>query len=671
MNPRLVVALVLLAILVLGTAMRGLLSGGEGGSSSPTLGPGGPGPIAESAETSNSELSTASGRGQDVQREEASITTPPIDIAGSFDPVAGPATGVLEGRITNEFGAGIEGVQLTLLEQLVPPHLALLAPQTNLPSSPPRSTQSDPQGNYRIERLKPGNQYALTAQHEDYATQRRHPVHITLASVANVDMQLNSGLRLSGTITDQSGNSLEGATLILIDQLEAHLPGNREPSEQLIAQTDAYGQYELLNVAPGTRNLTCRLEGYGTQTINNLIFDASKQDTEKNLRLGVGCCIQGVVLGPDRAPIEGVYLEAVSYQTAMSSKGIGLTDPEGHFSICDLNDGTYVLIARHEGYSEVRENRIECGDGNVMLEMFEQGSVSGTVLANRDGEPISTFRISVRQVSPNSNVYGRAFRSLEFPNTEDGRFTVRGLEAGTYVLQGMARNYAPTFSDSFTVTQGLETPDVVVRMTQGGTITGRIVDAQTREPVAGALIATYDNNYIENPFTTLLGGVIPRMTADVKTRSGEDGTFELPALNQEVYQLQISHPEFTRNVMLDQRVSDGGTLDLGTVLMRRGAVITGTVYDGAGQPLANSDVQMNAASQATGLPTQTYRGMTDARGRYEFRNVAEGSYRLTATRGGGQNGNPFEKIIDMKNSETTVTMIEGQETVQDLYLGNG
>ena len=142
MNPRLVVALVLLAILVLGTAMRGLLSGGEGGSSSPTLSPGGPGPIAESAETSNSELSTASGRGQDVQREEASITTPPIDIAGSFDPVAGPATGVLEGRITNEFGAGIEGVQLTLLEQLVPPHLALLAPQTNLPSSPPRSTQS-------------------------------------------------------------------------------------------------------------------------------------------------------------------------------------------------------------------------------------------------------------------------------------------------------------------------------------------------------------------------------------------------------------------------------------------------------------------------------------------------------------------------------------------------
>ena len=135
---------------------------------------------------------------------------------------------------------------------------------------------------------------------------------------------------------------------------------------------------------------------------------------------------------------------------------------------------------------------------------------------------------------------------------EDGND--EGAEAGTYVLQGMARNFAPTFSDSFTVTQGLETPDVVVRMTQGGTITGRVVDAQTREPVAGALIATFDNNYIENPFTTLLGGFIPRMTADVKTRSGEDGTFELPALNPEVYQLQVSHPEFTRNVMLDQRV---------------------------------------------------------------------------------------------------------------------
>lgn len=672
MNPRLVVALVILAILVLGTAVMSLLEGGNEGTSGPSLGLGGSAQeteIAQAPPHQSSQLDSV--EEPPTTAREAAPTQSNEDPMGSLAPVnAGPATGQLEGRVLNAEGVGLANAEIALVEQLVPPHLALLAPQTGRAPAPPRTTQTDERGYFTIAKLRPGNQYAVTARHAEYASKRIHPLQIRPEGVSNVDIQLDRGLRLFGTVTDQAGNPLDGAMLVLIDQLEAHLPGDRKPSEQLIAHTDTFGNYEIVNVAPGTRNLTCRLEGFGSQTINNLIFNSNQQETEKNLRLGLGHCIEGVVLGPDRAPVEGVYMEAVSYQTAMSSKGVTWTDADGQFSICDLNEGTYVLIARREGFSEVRENRIEAGDGNVMLEMYRQGAVSGQVLANATGELVDSFRISVRQVSANSQVYGRAFRSQEFQDP-DGRFTVHGLEAGTYVLQAMARGFAPTFSDSFVVAQGIETPDVVVRMTMGGRITGRVVDAMTREPVANASIATFDNNYVENPFTELLAGVIPRMTADVKARTDEDGVFELSGLNPEVYQLQVSHPEFTRNVLLDQRVADGQNLDLGTVLMRRGAVLTGTVYDSAGQPLANSDVQMNAASSATGVPTQMYRTMTDARGRYEFRNVAEGSYRVTATRGGGQTGNPFEKIIDMKNSETAVTVIEGQETVQDLYLGSG
>ena len=59
-----------------------------------------------------------------------------------------------------------------------------------------------------------------------------------------------------------------------------------------------------------------------------------------------------------------------------------------------------------------------------------------------------------------------------------------------------------------------------------GGLSGRIVDNRTGEPVAGAKVSTFDNGYVPNPFSEMLGGLVPRTTTDRKVRTDAEGRFE-------------------------------------------------------------------------------------------------------------------------------------------------
>ena len=61
---------------------------------------------------------------------------------------------------------------------------------------------------------------------------------------------------------------------------------------------------------------------------------------------------------------------------------------------------------------------------------------------------------------------------------------------------------------------------------------------------------------------------------------------------------------------------------------------------------------------------------TDAHGRYEFKNAAEGEYKISAARPASVlQDNPFSAIVDMRNSESNIALVDGQELRHDLFLG--
>src|SRR5579864_8401060 len=75
---------------------------------------------------------------------------------------------------------------------------------------------------------------------------------LVLASLAGVTFSQTSSTSLQGTVTDPSGSSVTGATVVL----------SNEAKLERTTTTDAQGGYRLLALPPGTYTLTVSAKGF-------------------------------------------------------------------------------------------------------------------------------------------------------------------------------------------------------------------------------------------------------------------------------------------------------------------------------------------------------------------------------------------------------------------------
>ncbi len=529
-----------------------------------------------------------------------------------------------------------------------------------------RSVNTDESGGFEILEVKPGDDYQLTAKHELYATTKLNMVVVRANEQTVEEIKMTAGFAVHGYVHDNVGAVVEGAQLRLVDLLHAQLPPGDPRVDAALVETDAQGYYRFDHVAPGMRSLSVSMKGFGSQTANNLNVGGQKPTVPRDFILQPGLSIAGQVVSPTRQPVAGVRIRAISYDSGMNSTGFATSDGNGNFSMEDMTEGNYSLIADASGWGTARLNRVEGGDTGVLIEMIEQGRVSGRVLTESGNSPVPDFDVQVRVVIPESTVFGRSAGNAQVRGAKDGYFEVAGLDKGTYVVEATAPGFAPAYSESFEVAQSLLTSDIVVKLSAGGTLTGRLVSGKTGEPVAGAVVTSHDNIYVRHALVGVLGGMVPRTTTDRRSVTDENGQFTLPNLWPDVYQINVAHPDYMRLVQKDIRVQNGSQpTDLGTIRLDVGGSVTGTVYDSIGQPVPNSTVNLSGNSQEA---TAFYDVRTGSDGRYLIRNAVPGQYNLHATRQFDQ-ANPFGAIIDMNHSKVTVNVSNGTTVNQDLHLG--
>ncbi len=617
------------------------------------------------------------GSATDDRTKDLNLQNPPSYSAGTahFEAVqereaVGSATDLIEGAYNNELsgtvttkdGAPVEGAKVTLVRSAFGDS-PLLSAQNLHGSRDAWTAFSASDGTFSFRSLTPASDYFVTAEHESFSKSTRDGVLVPPEGQTSVNLKMIQGYTLSGVIMDNAtGAPIQGAELLLQGVL-AMLPGS-DPNQGMKAVSAKDGTYAFKNVSAGTRNITVRADGYGSRTRNNKLFGGPVEEViVQDFRLDIGQCMTGRISGPDGAGLYNAVIEVTSYETVQISRGSGTTDKDGYFKICDLAEGNFMLIARATGFSDYRMTRVSLTD-TPQITMERQGGVMGSVVTIEDGQPVTDFRAIVRSVAPGSTAYGRTVSQGPFKN-EEGTFELQGLEAGTYAVQIEAPGYAPTYSDTFVVTLGLITPDVRVEVGQGGSLSGRLVNATTGEPVSGALVETYDNNFVSNIFTDMLGGLVPRTTTLRKTRTDKDGSFTLELMAATTYQLQVDHEDFPRKLIKDIQVREGMDEDLGTIRMAPGAIVRGTVYGPDGRPLAEAKISLTGDFPYPGLIR------SDDEGRFVLRNVQEGTYRLSAVNPGNDSANnPFGPIIDMKKSEVRITVFEGREITQNLNLGD-
>jgi protocatechuate 3,4-dioxygenase beta subunit len=530
-------------------------------------------------------------------------------------------------------------------------------------SREPRA-RTDAEGRYAFTGVQPRNRYTLIVTHPDYA--RREEPSVPIGESGSAEMPpivLGPGATLAGRVRNELGDAIAGATLHL--EGASYMGLGEVAPDRMTVTSDAGGAYEFKNVARGGRFLTVSAPGFAQISIPNVHFE-KEEVVVRDVILKTAEAICGRVFGPGNVGVPGAKVIAIGISATQQTTRVEvLTDQNGEFCFENLAPGEYNMIASARGWRMIsRNNRVAANTANHMIEMAKEPTISGRVVEKGSGAPVTAFSVRLRafygQGTPTAPIDEQVF-AIQDPG---GNFTVDAVPANELVVEAFAPGRAPGFSAPFAVRPGTPVTGVVVQLGAGGTISGRVVDTEGK-PIARAKVATHDNEWADDAFTRALGATYPTNATQTETRTDKDGRFTLKNLNPERYQISVEANGYTAFTQRDIVVNDAVDTPIGDVRLGRGGVVRGTVFDAAGKPLSGGTVTLRITA---GDVAREYSTRSGADGRYEIGSVAPGRYAISAMRPGGGDGNPFEQIVDVRDTEINLTVEEGQVTTQDLHL---
>jgi protocatechuate 3,4-dioxygenase beta subunit len=215
-----------------------------------------------------------------------------------------------------------------------------------------------------------------------------------------LDMQFddNPTGTLSGTVTDQNGDPVSGATVAL---------AGTETT------TSSDGSYEFAGAAVGSYDLSVTAPGADTKTVPVTV--ESGTETTRNVELTVTGSVAGTVTNQQGDPIADATVD-IGAQTAQ-------TDADGQYTIDGIDTGARTLtVTTPDGAERTTTIDIVAGelaDGSVTFDQV--GSVTGVVETTR-GDPVPGVPVSIQGVDASTTT------------GEDGSYTLGGIPVGTQTL---------------------------------------------------------------------------------------------------------------------------------------------------------------------------------------------------------------------------------------------
>ncbi|MCA9543770.1 MAG: carboxypeptidase regulatory-like domain-containing protein, partial [Myxococcales bacterium] len=160
--------------------------------------------------------------------------------------------------------------------------------------------------------------------------------------------------------------------------------------------------------------------------------------------------------------------------------GTTLSDSDGRFHLAWPGDEPLHLSAYHAQHGQARVDVAEAGE--VVVELPGGAWIEGQVV-DGDGDPVPAFSVTA---SPLTHMSGGP-PAQSFDNG-DGRFVLGPLAAGRMQLWAAAEGYQPGEVTGLTLEPGERRTGVVLTLKRSSVLTGRVTDARTGKPVAGASV---------------------------------------------------------------------------------------------------------------------------------------------------------------------------------------
>ena len=296
----------------------------------------------------------------------------------------------------------------------------------------------------------------------------------------DVDFAIDQGIGVAGRVVTTDGLPVEGAR---VGAMVSGMPGAEH------ATSGPNGTFVVWLAEPGA----------------DLIVKARNDETESDmlgplvlppegvnglvLKLAIprNCRIAGVAVGSDGLPLggAGVYLDRGDMDYLVDS-GHTEASSDGSFLLDNLAPGEYGVLLTRPGRKMFSNRdevaRVELADGQKLtgLRLVLGGDKGGFAIAGRvvdtSGNPINQVVVSAS--GPNHE---------EGRTREDGRFEITGLLDGVYSLNADHMNVntgSPKYSQAGVRNVQAGTLDVEIVMQGKGMVEGRVVQADTGEPLS-------------------------------------------------------------------------------------------------------------------------------------------------------------------------------------------
>ena len=588
-------------------------------------------------------------------REIGDIGTVPTSVGADELASVALGTGILRGAVVGPDGSPVGGAQVTLTR---------FGSESFFLSDPDPSkdanTLTGSDGTFEFDGVPVFSDYALIASMQGFTRTEVPSIVVQDGKVTDVPpITLGTGVVVRGRVTDSGGNFVAGAKLILSQSVFNVRTSDADARNGgAEATSDENGLFTFNNVAAGA-NYAMRISADGYGSITELgIPILEGEDTEKDFVLEVASLIAGMVLASDTGEaIPGVTIEAYSVNNVKARSATSTKTTEtGEFELSDINPGPYQLVARHPRYKAEARTRVDSGEMDVSITLEPLPMVSGQVVDLSTGAPINNFEVQLRQSIANSDNLSSAVNGTRarFENT-GGQFEILVPKAGEYMVEAIANGFAETNSESFSVQPGVDFSGVVVRMTRGGSIVGLVL-GEGGQPLQGAVIETRDKEWSDDLFWQSLGSAAPGNATEASAKSGADGSFKLDALTPANYQLVVRHRDYAVKYVKDLIVGEGQEFKASTVQLEKGAVVSGMVLGPNGSPMAGAVVKMYPTSAGG----SQHSASTNPQGEFSVKNVRAGSYKIHATRARRGGDSPFQENSDLKRTQRTITVQNGQ-----------
>jgi carboxypeptidase family protein len=361
-----------------------------------------------------------------------------------------------------------------------------------------------------------------------------------------------------------------------------------------------------------------------------------------------------------------------------------LTDDEGRFDVI-IRDASQPLLVTKAGYAstvvDLRRNQ-PLPDRPIEVRLAKSAAISGR-LSDQYGVPVLGVQVVARRLDGADADRGWSFQG----ETDDrGEYRIGGLSAGKYgVSLGAARLFVPDEAayESSAMAPPAGAPMASIARFTVDAAARAVVDLQPGDDVAAIdlTVSAWSNRdppelreLLERRREQMprgrIAGVVVTTNGDalagaevratrsnvletgqsVATRSSAvtttdaTGRFSVGLLDDGEYYVEASK---AAHVAADDRPSSeprstqrvkvsGGMADDVRLALARGGIISGTIVDGAGEPLQGVRVRALRLRSENGQFVAVASGWdrsTDERGRYRLFGLASGSYLLVASMG--------------------------------------